>query len=351
MADELICRVQKRLRSGFEIDVELTVPLAESGVTVLFGPSGSGKTTLLRLLAGLDEPDEGLIKFRGTAWFDSSRHVCLPPQRRRAGLLFQDYALFPHLTVGQNVAFAASRGAAAEMMKTFALVELAGRYPREISGGQQQRVAVARALAAQPVLLLLDEPLSALDVAGRLRLRAELRRMLVSSRLPAIVVTHDRSEAVALGDRMAVLIDGRIRQAGPVDDVLRHPADTSVAAAVGIENMLSAEIAGRENGLLILHVGSQQLQCLDSGETGPFFACIHAEDIALSRLAPESSSIRNRLAGRVVSVAFEGPLARVELDCGFPLVSVITAQSAIDLGLGPGDTICAVVKATAVRSG
>ncbi len=349
IADALICRVRKRLRPEFEIDSDWSIA-SESAVTVLFGPSGSGKTSLLRLIAGLDRPDSGRIQFRGAVWFDSAAGACLPPQQRRAGFLFQDYALFPHLTVAQNVAFAADREHAAALLETFDLADLAARYPREISGGQQQRVALARALAAQPSLLLLDEPLSALDAAARVRMRAELRRVLSGSRIPAIVVTHDRTEAVALGDRMAVLVDGRIRQHGPVQDVLRHPADAAVAASVGIENVLAAEIAGRDRGLLTLRIGSQHLQCVDSGEIGPFFACIHAQDVALSRHSSEGSSVRNHLVGRVVSLAVEGPLARVELDCGFPLVSVITAQSAAELGIQPGDAVCAAVKATAVRS-
>ncbi len=246
MADELICRCRKRLGSGFELDAELSIPLDQSRVTVLFGPSGSGKTTLLRLLAGLDRPDEGVISFRGDTWYDSARALHLPPQQRRAGFLFQDYALFPHLTVAQNVAFASGRERAAALMETFGLSDMAARYPRGISGGQQQRVALARALAAGSALLLLDEPLSALDAASRVRVRTDLRRMLLSSGVPAIVVTHDRAEAIALGDWMAVLVGGRIRQTGPVREVLRHPADVSVAESVGVENVLPAEIAARD---------------------------------------------------------------------------------------------------------
>jgi molybdate transport system ATP-binding protein len=349
MADELICRVRKRLRSGFELDADVVVPLDRSRVTVLFGPSGSGKTTLLRLLAGLGRPDEGVISFRGAVWHDSSRAVHLPPQRRRAGFLFQDYALFPHLTVAANVAFAGGRERAATLMDTFGIADLAALYPRAISGGQQQRVALARALAAGSALLLLDEPLSALDAASRVRLRTDLRRMLLAGGVPAVLVTHDRAEAIALGDWMAVLVDGRIRQTGPVRDVLRHPADARVAESVGVENVLPAEIVGREPGLLILQVGPQQLQCVDAGETGPLHACIHAEDVALSRDLARSSSVRNRLAGRVVSVLHDGPLARVEMDCGFPLVAAITAQSAAEMDLKPDDAVCAVVKATAVH--
>ena len=350
MPDELICRCRKRLRSGFELDAALAIPFEQSRVTVLFGPSGSGKTTLLRLLAGLDRPDEGLIAFRGATWYDSARALHLPPQKRRAGFLFQDYALFPHLTVAQNVAYAGGRAQAAALLETFGLADLAARYPRAISGGQQQRVALARALAAGAALLLLDEPLSALDAASRVRVRTDLRHMLLSSGVPAMVVTHDRAEAIALGDWMAVLAGGRVRQTGPVREVLRHPADVHVAESVGVENVLPAGIVARHPGLLTLQVGPQHLQCVDSGETGPLFACIHAEDVALSRGAVGDSSARNRLTGRVLSVLRDGPLARVELDCGFPLVATITAQSAAEMDLKPDDAVCAVVKATAVHT-
>jgi molybdate transport system ATP-binding protein len=350
---QLTCRCRKRLASGFELDAGLSIPLAESPVTVLFGPSGSGKTTLLRLLAGLERPDDGIVSLRDTTWCDTSRAICLPPQQRRAGFLFQDYALFPHLTVAQNVAFAATPQAAAKLMATFGLAEFAERLPRALSGGQQQRVALARALAARPALLLLDEPLSALDAPSRIRMRHELRRMLLESGVPSILVTHDRMEAVALGDWMAVIVDGRIRQAGPVQDVFRHPADPQVAESVGVENVLPAKIAARDSGLLTLEVGDTHLQCVDShlqcGLAGPVFACIRAEDVALTRELAQTSSARNRLAGRVRLVTLEGPLARVELDCGFPLVAVVTAQSAVELQLNPGDQVCAVVKATSVH--
>ena len=349
MANELSCHCRRRLASGFELDAELRLPLDESPVTVLFGPSGAGKTTLLRLLAGLDRPDDGAITFRDSAWYDGSLDICLPPQQRRAVFLFQDCALFPHLTVAANVEYAARGETARRLMEVFGLADLAGRFPRALSGGQQQRVAVARALAAEPALLLLDEPLSSLDAAARARMRQDLRRMLLNGGVPSIVVTHDRMEAVALGDWMAVMVDGRIRQAGPVEDVFRHPADAQVAESVGVENVLPAQIVSHHSGLLTLQVGAAQLQCVDSGETGPVFACIRAEDVALTRDSPQLSSVRNRLPGRVLSVIPEGPLARVELDCGVPLVAVITAQSVEELQLKPGDALCAVVKTTAVH--
>jgi len=352
ISQSLVCQCRKRFSPGFQVEAALRIPLDAPSVTVLFGPSGSGKTTLLRLLAGLERPDEGSIACGRNVWFDSARRIHLPPQQRRAGFLFQDYALFPHLTVADNVAYAASAPVARQLLGTFGIAELSHCKPRALSGGQQQRVALARALAAAPALLLLDEPLSALDAPTRARTRQELRRILLSSGVPAIVVTHDRMEAVALGDWMAVMVDGRIRQSGPVQEVFRKPADLQVAESLGVENVLAAEIAGRESGLLVLRVsgpGGGRIECVDSGESGPVLACIRAEDVALTRQLDQVSSARNRLPARVTSLTPEGALARVELDCGFPLVALVTAQSAAELALAPGENVVAVVKATSVH--
>ncbi|HJT88684.1 MAG TPA: ABC transporter ATP-binding protein [Bryobacteraceae bacterium] len=347
MANELTLRCRRRLPSGFELDAGMCIPLEESCVTVLFGPSGAGKTSVLRIVAGLDRPDSGSITFRGHSWYDSARGIDLAPQQRGAAFLFQDYALFPHLTVAENVGFAA-RASVEKLLETFGIADLAGRLPRSLSGGQQQRVALARSLAAGPALLLLDEPLSALDAVTRARMRQDLRRLLIESGVPSIVVTHDRAEAIALGDWMAVIVDGRIRQAGPVPEVFRKPADSQVAESVGVENLLPATIVSRASGLLTLEVGAARLQCLDSGESGAVLACIRAEDVAISRDSQQHSSVRNRIPARVRSVSPEGPLARVELDCGFPVVALVTSQSAADMALKPGDAVHAIVKTTSV---
>jgi molybdate transport system ATP-binding protein len=349
MADELTFRCRKRLSPGFELDCELRIFLDRSPVTVLFGPSGSGKTTLLRVLAGLERADDGEITFRGHVWFDSARHIHLLPQQRRAGFVFQDYALFPHLSVVRNVHFAGRHEKAKELLKAFGLAQLARRLPAAISGGQQQRVALARALAAEPDLLLLDEPLSALDASTRAHTRSQLRRILLGSAVPAIVVTHDRMEAIALGDTMAVMVAGRIRQFGPVQEVFRHPVDASVAATVGIENIVQAKIESREGGLATLAAGPQRLQCVDTGEAGPVFACIHAEDVTLAREPISASSARNRIPCRIEAIVPEGPLTRVELDCGFPLVAIVTSQSVGELQLNPGDEVLALIKTTSVH--
>jgi molybdate transport system ATP-binding protein len=337
------------LPGAFQLDAALALPLDRAPVTVLFGPSGAGKTTLLRLLAGLERPDAGLILFRDRVWCDTARGVWLDPQQRRAGFVFQHYALFPHLTVERNVAFASSGQAAARMMERFDLTAFGQRLPRAISGGEQQRVALARALAAEPDLLLLDEPLSALDAAARVRTRRELRGLLVRAGVPSIVVTHDRIEAVALADWMAVMVEGRILQTGPVREVFARPATARVAEAVGVENVLPAEIVSRAAGLLHLRVGGTALECLDGGESGSVLASIRAEDVALSRDAAHASTQRNRLQGMVRAISIEGPLARVEMDCGFPLVALVTAQSATDLNLLPGESLAAIVKTTSVH--
>jgi molybdate transport system ATP-binding protein len=350
MAGELICRCGKQFPSGFSIHADCVIPLDGAPVTVLFGPSGSGKTTLLRLIAGLEQPESGGILFRGEEWFGARS---LPPQRRRAGFVFQQYALFPHLTAERNVRYGARDASRAErFIRAFDLDPLRALYPRQLSGGQQQRVALARALAADPALLLLDEPLSALDAASRARTRQELRRVLLDSGVPCILVTHDRAEAIALGDWIAVMIDGSIRQTGPVRDVFRRPADVRVAESVGVENILPTEIVGREHGLLTLAViafGGARIECVDHGESGVALACIRAEDIAVTREAHLESSARNRIPAIVRSVTLEGPVARVELDSGFPLVALVTAQSAGELSLRPGERVCAVVKATTVH--
>jgi molybdate transport system ATP-binding protein len=351
MAGELICRCRKRFASGFAIDADWVLPLGipnkPAPVTVLFGPSGAGKTTLLRLIAGLERPDSGSIVFRGEEWFGSRS---LAPQQRRAGFLFQDYALFPHLTAQANIGFGAcDRARAEQLIRTFELDKLRAHFPRQLSGGQQQRVALARALAADPGLLLLDEPLSALDAASRARTRQDLRRMLLESGVPSIVVTHDRTEAIALGDWMAVMIDGAIRQSGPVREVFRRPADPQVAESLGVENILRAETVSRHAGLLTVAVGPVHLECADGGESGPVLACIRAEDVAVTRGAHLESSARNRVGGTVREASIEGPLARIEIDCGFPLVALVTAQSAAELDLKPGEEVCAVVKATNVH--
>jgi molybdate transport system ATP-binding protein len=350
-------QIERRYRDGPTVRAALEIPLDQAPVTVLFGPSGSGKTTVLRCLAGLDRPEGGFIRFGGEEWFDAASRRWLPPQRRGVGLLFQDYALFPHLTVRGNVGYglaglpASEREARVrETARLLRVEDLLGRRPPGLSGGQRQRVALARALAPRPRLLLLDEPLSALDGPTREELRGELRALLSRAGVPALVVTHDRVEALALGDRLAVLADGAVRQVGPVHEVFGAPADLAVARVVGTENVLPARLVGREAGLAVAEIGAVRILAVDPGHLdGDAFACIRAEEVILEPGAGGVTSARNRLPGSVLSLAPEGALVRVALDCGFRLVALVTRQGAEQLGLAPGQAIAALIKAPSVR--
>jgi molybdate transport system ATP-binding protein len=230
MSDWLCAEVTKRFAGSPAIEGRLRLAAGTFAVTVLFGPSGSGKTTVLRCLAGLERPEQGEIRLGTKVWFDSARAVNLPPQARDIGYLFQDYALFPHLTVEQNVAYGL-RGPAAdrsrrvlELLDMLRLHDLGRRYPGHLSGGQQQRVALARAVARRPALLLLDEPLSALDGPTREQLRGELRRWLTALNVPTVVVTHERIEALTLVDVVIVMDGARVCQTGSPETVFARPS-------------------------------------------------------------------------------------------------------------------------------
>jgi molybdate transport system ATP-binding protein len=358
MADELNVQICKRYPGGPEIAAAFRLPLAPPAVLVLFGPSGAGKTTVLRSIAGLEQPDTGSILCADEVWYDGARGIRAAPQQRRLGYLSQDYALFPHLTVRANIEYGLRNTSAAARHKTvhdllerFELSALAARRPRQLSGGQLQRVALARALAPQPRLLLLDEPLAALDAPTRIRLRADLRHVLTAAETPAIVVTHDRTEALTLGDSIAVMIDGSLRQAGPVENVFDCPADVRVAEAVGIETICPARVVSRTAGLLTIEIAHVPLVAVDLGELdSDVFACIRAESVILERnLSANPTSARNHLPACIVSVVSEGPLARVVLDCGFRLTAIVTRQSQEDLHLRAAEQVIAVVKATSIR--
>jgi molybdate transport system ATP-binding protein len=227
---------------GFTLDVEWS---AGDGVAVLFGPSGSGKTLTLQCLAGLVRPDAGRIAVDGQVLWDRAAGIDVPPQRRRVGYVFQGYALFPHLTVRGNVGFGLhDRGRVMrrrkedEVLARLGLEAYADRYPRELSGGQRQRVALGRALATGPALLLLDEPLSALDLPLRQALRDELQSILAGWGIAAVLVTHDLTEAYRLGDRIVVYEEGRVIQAAPRAELLWQPSSRSVARIMGIRNLM-----------------------------------------------------------------------------------------------------------------
>ncbi|MBE2285702.1 MAG: ABC transporter ATP-binding protein [Prosthecobacter sp.] len=241
MARTLTADFIKHYEGGAVIHGGVRLPGGAHSVTVLFGPSGCGKTTVLRCLAGLERPERGVIHFGGETWFDAEAGVCLTPQQRGIGFVFQDYALFPHLDVTANIAYGltkldkAERQARVEAVITrYDLSGVAQQFPRQLSGGQQQRVALARAVVCRPRLLLLDEPLSALDTALREDLRTGLCQQLRELDIPVMLVTHDRAEARLLGDQLVVMHGGKVQQAGSAEEVFTRPANAEVARALGV---------------------------------------------------------------------------------------------------------------------
>jgi molybdate transport system ATP-binding protein len=361
-ATGLFADFEKHFADGPAIRVKLQRPVTTFSLTVLFGPSGSGKSTTLRCLAGLEKPDRGTIRFGDQTWFDAEHNIFLPPQQRRIGYLFQDYALFPHLTVKQNIAYGLGKLDATARQQRIAemttLLELAGlehRYPRQLSGGQQQRVALARTLVCRPRLLLLDEPLSALDVPTREQLRRQLRHWLAELQISALLVTHDRIEALALGDHLVLFNGGNVRQSGPVQQVFSAPAHLDVARIVGVDTIEQGRIVKVSDGLASIEIGRKQLVALappsDNGEIGTkVYVCIPAEDVTLeTRPDPPQTSARNHLVGRIRSLDREGPIVRVSLDCGFPLKALITHQACQNMALQEQSEVVAVIKATAIH--
>jgi molybdate transport system ATP-binding protein len=306
--------------ASFTLEVAWT---AGDGVAVLFGPSGSGKSLTLRCLAGLERPDSGRMVVNGRVFFDSAAGLHLPPQRRRTGYVFQGYALFPHLTVGENIAFglrghprAERQRRTAEVLERLGLGALEHRPPRELSGGQQQRVALGRALAIDPDLLLLDEPLSALDAPLRLQLRDDLERTLRDWGKPTVLVTHDLSEAYQLADRVVVYDHGRVIQASSKTEFLWQPSSERVARLIGLRNVLQGTVVKATPDRIQLHWRGQVLEAVNSpiraylppaGAPIAFF--IRPEYVRLirkDRLAPDARHHMNLMRGRVVGEADQG---------------------------------------------
>jgi molybdate transport system ATP-binding protein len=356
----LSVELERTYPRGPSIGAAFELDLGTAQTLILFGPSGAGKTTILRCLAGLDQPDHGRIMLGPETWFDAQRRVRLAPQRRRIGYLPQGLALFPHLDVRANISFGAADVPAgqratrvAELVALLGLAGLERRRPGQLSAGQQQRVALARALCRRPRLLLLDEPLSALDVPTRETLRSELHDLLRASGVPAIVVTHDRSEALVLGDRVGVMVQGSLRQIGSTLEVFDRPADEAVARIVGVETVMPATVIEATAGLLRLRVGRAELAAVGERPIGAsVLVSIRAEDVVLLGVSgdkPVAVSARNRLPGRVISIEPAGPLVRVRLDCGFPLVAAVTRPALDELDLEPGTEVAIVVKAPAVH--
>ncbi len=276
--------IRMRLRA-FRLEVSLAV---EDEILVLFGPSGAGKTTLLNAVAGLAEPDEGEIRLGETLFFrrrPGVPAVNVPARRRRVGYVFQHYALFPHMTVLENVLYPLWRRPdahrrAMDLLIMMQIDHLADRYPHEISGGQQQRVAVARALAVDPAILLLDEPFSALDLAVRERLQRDVKRLQEELGVPVIYVTHRLEDAFAVGHRLAIIRDGRIEQVGAIEDVFRRPATRAAAEILGLRNLFHASVVDISPDGVVLDWDGFVLEAAPQPVEGPAVtAYIRPEDI------------------------------------------------------------------------
>jgi molybdate transport system ATP-binding protein len=309
----------KRL-AGFTLDVAWT---AGDGVVVLFGPSGAGKSLTLQCLAGLVRPDAGRVVVDGRTFDDTAAGVHLPPQARRLGYLFQGYALFPHLTVAENVGFglrgrprAERERATARVLARLGLTEVARRHPRQLSGGQQQRVALGRALAPDPEVLLLDEPLSALDAPLRRQLREELGRLIREWGKTVVLVTHDLGEAYQLGDRLVVYEAGRVVQAAPKEDLLQRPASETVARLIGIRNIVRGTVVKASAERIEIAWRGHTVEAVNSpghpylaapGTAVAFF--IRPEYVRLirkDRAGPDPAHHMNLLTGTIVGEVDQG---------------------------------------------
>jgi molybdate transport system ATP-binding protein len=333
--------------------VDVAVPLRAFGVELalevgaetvaLVGPSGAGKSTVLRAVAGLVRPARGVVACGGERWFDSEARLHRPPEERSVGLVFQEYALFPHLSVRDNVAFGGRRRVD-ELLARLRIAELARARPAELSGGERQRVALARALAREPKVLLLDEPLSALDAHTRAHVRAELRELLRELALPTLVVTHDFDDAATLADRVGVLADGKLLQLAPPAELVAAPADAFVAALAGA-NVLRGRARPVAGGLTeVVLASGERVYSSDAG-AGEVAVAVFPWDVSLARSAPEDSAL-NHLRGEVHSVVAVGNRVRVRLGA---LTAEVTAASAERLGLAEGHHVVASFKATGTR--
>ncbi len=335
-------------RGGFTLSAAFTA--APGQVLGVLGPNGAGKSTLLRALAGLTPVANGRIALAGQVIDDAGTGAFIETSGRPVGFVFQDYRLFPHLSVLDNVAFSArsrglgkgaARSAANHWLNRLGLTGLADRRPSTLSGGQAQRVALARALAAEPALLLLDEPLSALDARTRLDVQAELRQHLSEFTGPCLLVTHDPLQALVLADRLLVLEDGRIVQEGTPAHVARQPATEYVAKLVGL-NLY----AGHADGPAVALAGGGSFIIPDHGQHGDVLVAVRPSAVVVSSQPPRSSSARNTWPARVVGLTLLADRVRLDLDGQPPALVDVTPAAVADLSLHRGSEVWLTVKAT-----
>ncbi|HYX69880.1 MAG TPA: molybdenum ABC transporter ATP-binding protein [Terriglobales bacterium] len=353
----LSVRVRKgfvREAGGFLLDADLSLP---SGITILFGPSGSGKTTLLACVAGLLPPDAGRIAADDRLYFDSDRGVDVAVARRSIGYVFQNLALFPHLTAEENIQYGLGGLPRAErvrrsraMAESFRIPHLLARYPREISGGERQRVALARALVIEPRVLLLDEPLSGLDASTKAKIIEDLRSWNAAHGIPIVYVTHARDEVFALGERVVVLTDGKVLAQGTPQEVLEAPRHETIAQLAGFENIFDAMVTAlhQAHGTMTCRLQGSEVDLevplarMEAGARAR--VAVRAGDILLATRPPSHLSARNVLAGTLASLQQRGVTVVAQVDCGVGMEVHLTPGACEALQLRAGLQVWLVVK-------
>ena len=357
-AQILHLNVRKAFHGGFVLDVNTSIA---PGITILFGPSGAGKTTLLDCIAGLTAPDAGRIAIGDNVFVDTTREINVSPQKRNTGYVFQDLALFPHLSADENIAFGISHLPADEkrervraILESFRIGHLSSRKPQELSGGEKQRVAVARALVTNPRVLLLDEPLAALDAATKSKIIEDLRQWNNAHHIPIVYVTHSREEVFALGERALILENGKITAQGTPHQVLSAPRRETVAQLAGFENILDATVLAlnEDRGTMTCQIGPCQGRPAILLETPLVRAAIgetlrvgiRAGDILISTILPMGLSARNILPGDVVSLERRDVIVAAKVNCGVEMEAHLTLAARDSLALEPGREVWLVVK-------
>jgi len=355
----LEARLSKRFAATAQEFVLQAEFRAAPGFTILFGPSGAGKTTVLDCIAGLTKPDSGRITVGDRILFDAAQPFNLPVAKRRVGYVFQSLALFPHLTVERNLQFglvhlpqAKQRERASAILHAFRIADLARRYPREISGGESQRVALARSLVIDPDVLLLDEPLAALDAATKSKIINDLRQWNQAHRIPILYATHSREEVFALGERVIVLTAGRIAAQGTPHEVMEAPQQETVAQLVGFENIFDTvvESVSPQRGTMTCRIagdgGSVLLETpLVRGGVGSALRIgIRAGDILLATAAPVGLSARNVIPGRISSLEQRDVIVSARVRCRVEMEVHLTLAARDSLELVPGREVWLVIK-------
>jgi molybdate transport system ATP-binding protein len=357
----LTARVVKRRSPAFTLDVDVVV---NGGVTILFGPSGSGKSTILRCIAGLTRPDAGHITVDGAVLFDTARGVDVPPQRRGVGMVFQQLALFPHMTVARNIGYGLNglprderERRVTAIARTFHVDQFLARRPGLLSGGERQRVALARALVTEPRALLLDEPLTALDYDTQSRIIDDLRRWNAARRIPVLYVTHAHREVYALGEQVIVVENGRVADAGLPHAVLEHPANARIAQLAGFENLLAGRVVRRDGAAGTMHValdGSTlelEVPLADTPTASPVTVAIRAGDIMVATEPPGSLSAQNLIEAELADCRREGPAIVAGMTAGGAtrIIVHLTPRACDRLGLRVGCRVWLVIKTYSCR--